>query len=729
MKIRGRIFFFTLGLCSILFQTYLIREFLANYTVNSILLGYAIFIWMAGGTIGVLIGLGRLSTSSMYRYGFNLLSLTVLAGIVFLRLFPKFLGYYPGEIVPLTIKMGIGMISILPSAIISGLLFGNGYCIYQRQLSASKAYLLDIMGFAIGGIMSSVLIFPYIIPFDFFLVSIALLSIFSLLLFGSRLWIFSMLIIALSVTLAAMNVNKAISKLKWAPYEIKAETDSPYGRVTAIQQENQYSVYFNSQKHSTIPDRISSELTVHLPALQLESHDRVLVLGGNIEALSRELKKYDFRKIDYVAIDEELVSTYRELGESKEQDYTVHITDPRNFLRNTETTYDLIILPSVSYGLGISNRFYTNEFFELINKTLNPGGVFCFSLDTGGSYIPQSISMALKSVYNAVSSNFSNYQVIYTPDACFLCSHRAKPFDINPEYYTDRIRGMGITNSFFNPGYIGDILSPFRQTEFMARMESTDIGKSSNTDFRPITSIYAMLSSEELGGSFLSNMMLGISAKPALVFIFGLLGLLLLLVIPFTSHHKVPGFFDLSLITAAVSGFTVMFMELTALELFQSYYGSVYLYISFAIALFMVSNAIGLEIFGFYIRRFKPILPVLISQWVAISLIIMVGILTKLFTTFPDYYGILSIAIIVVSGFCGGMVFSASVETIVMHSPGRSPAFTYGSDLYGAGIAAMVVMPLLLPILGVNWALLLLGVLNSLILMLIFICIKLRVAG
>ena len=87
----------------------------------------------------------------------------------------------------------------------------------------------------------------------------------------------------------------------WNHPNLLASKDSPYGRITVAQSYGQISVFENDAL-AFDTEGTEAEYFCHLAALQHANPEQVLILGGGIEGIVREVQKYKPKRIDYVEL-------------------------------------------------------------------------------------------------------------------------------------------------------------------------------------------------------------------------------------------------------------------------------------------------------------------------------------------------------------------------------------------------------------------------------------------
>lgn len=118
----------------------------------------------------------------------------------------------------------------------------------------------------------------------------------------------------------------------------------------------------------------------HLPLLFHEDVEDVLFVGGGgFTGPKRFLADYDVT-VDVIEHDPDVVETARRFFDVEASDgLTVHVGDGRQFLRETDRTYDLIVLDAFQAGRAPS-RLTTVEFLRLTRDRLSADGVLFANL-------------------------------------------------------------------------------------------------------------------------------------------------------------------------------------------------------------------------------------------------------------------------------------------------------------------------------------------------------------
>ncbi|MHB8841408.1 MAG: fused MFS/spermidine synthase, partial [Candidatus Aquicultor sp.] len=159
--------------------------------------------------------------------------------------------------------------------------------------------------------------------------------------------------------------------------------DDLHGRITVFQAPDGERSLANDGKIEGSNTAYDKQITSLLSLIPLASaHDPkselVIGLGTGITAfagLTGSNVTVDIAEINHAA----LPASRFFIGNSIETNNRAHIyfNDARNYLYTTDKTYDVITSePSYPVSTHVSHLF-TKEFFELVSKRLNKGGVYC----------------------------------------------------------------------------------------------------------------------------------------------------------------------------------------------------------------------------------------------------------------------------------------------------------------------------------------------------------------
>ncbi len=163
--------------------------------------------------------------------------------------------------------------------------------------------------------------------------------------------------------------------------EIVYQTQTPYQELEVIDRGDTRTLFLDGQRHSAMdledPDRHVFEYTryFHMPYLMTEDVDRVLFVGGGgFTGPKRFVEEYD-ATVDVVEIDPEVIDVAEQYFDVEESSQlNVYNGDGRQFLEQTEETYDVIVLDAYKRD-KVPFEMTTVEFMQLTSDRLSADGV------------------------------------------------------------------------------------------------------------------------------------------------------------------------------------------------------------------------------------------------------------------------------------------------------------------------------------------------------------------
>jgi spermidine synthase len=220
---------------------------------------------------------------------------------------------------------------------------------------------------------------------------------FGLLLVGTALWLLrrgdvpglrrEAVAVAVAVLVVAAGVSGTLGVSTGG--EVLYQTQTPYQELEVTQLGDVRTLYLDGQPHSAMdvddPDRHVFEYTryFHLPFLMTENPDdidRVLFVGGGgFTGPTHFAERYNVT-VDVAELDPEVVDTAeRYFGLEESENLQVHNVGGRRFLRQTNHTYDLIVLDAYRKD-KVPFQLTTVEFMRLARDRLDEDGVLFANL-------------------------------------------------------------------------------------------------------------------------------------------------------------------------------------------------------------------------------------------------------------------------------------------------------------------------------------------------------------
>jgi spermidine synthase len=672
------------GISSIAIQIITVREFLSQFAGNEITISLVLFCWLMVGGFGSLVSKYFTKSSvPLYSVISLITALFPLIQIGAIRLFRDSIfihgespGFYPTFFSILAFSA--------PYAFLIGFLLPYSLSVIRRHggaFSSGQLYITDNIGDIAGGILFSFILVYLLSPFQIIVISSSLLILVSLvLLIRAR----GRLLFVVSLILAAVFLYVGLEKgfeLKTLQGQYGADIvsyrESPYGRIVLTREEGQYTLWESGSPIYSSFSITAAEEKVHYPLSQVDPVEDVLLVGGGMGETVDEVMKYSLRRIDYVELDPALITTARSHGllDTRGKVQTV-LADGRTYIATSHHRYSAIILDLPEPDTFQVNRFYTGEFFSSCKKIMTRGGVLSFSLKANPNYLSEEQVKKLSSIYNAAKAHFKQVLLIPGEEIYFLVSDGTLSEDIPLN-----LRERSIATSYIEGFYYGNVTR--ERIRFVN--ESIDPDEPVNTDLRPRV-IHIMF--QEWFRKY------GTSPN-------WFVAVLIALIAVYVSMIRKEEFVLFS------TGFAVMGAEMVILFSYQVLYGSLYLKVGAVITSFLLGLLPGAILGNRWKSRGRD---TLIKAEAGMILLLVIYLVWTAF-----YRAAMQEFVFFLYGFffsvlCG-VQFPVAAEIIgEEHSPA---AGLFAADLVGAGIGTLAIGTLLIPLLGIQAAIMALILLKA----------------
>jgi spermidine synthase len=672
-----------LGIAEILTQLVVIREFLAVFYGNELVIGILLANWLLISGIGSYVGRHVVRIVNKER-------LVILLHIVIALLLPIYLVmirnlynfvFIRGELVGAAQVFIAAFVILLPVCFITGFslpLFSLLYSRKKRPLQIGKVYYLDSLSNIIGGVLFSFILVHYLNAFQVAMIVLILnlvaAIIISVKLHEHVLGPVSLVLLAIGLAVFGLyDLNLITTQQQYSMQEVALAEESKFGRFVVTRTGGQYNFYDNSVPVFSTGDARSAEEKVHYTLLQHLSPERVLLLSGGFSGTTNEALKYRPEFLDYVEMNPLLITSGKRFTDSLEsRKIGIYWMDPRIFVKESGRKYDAVIIDMPDPSTAQSNRFYTVEFFSDVRRILRPNGVVGLSISSGENYMSKETRQLNAAVYNSLLMNFRKILIV-PGDTAYLVASNA---DLAYEYYDN----ITIPAVYVNNDYLEDKITAERVDNAYAALEGHDMV---NRDFRPLAYYY--------------HLQYWLSQFSTSYTIFVVIALLFLVAV----------LWRINALTFAVlnAGFAGISLELVLLFSFQILYGFVYHKLGILITSFMLGLALGawymnkrlpavkkktLSNISAYIAVFSVLLPLLLLYMRSVSSGLLLSAMTNII--FP----LLAIMI----GALVGALFPAAAK-LHFRNPSRTASTLYFYDYAGACIGAILVSVLLIPLLGI----------------------------
>jgi spermidine synthase len=167
--------------------------------------------------------------------------------------------------------------------------------------------------------------------------------------------------------------------------DVVQETETPYQHMRIVDDDGVRTMYLNGGPQSAMdldrPTRyvFGYSSYLHLPMLAVDDPDEVervlFVGGGGFSSPKRYVAEYPNVTVDVVELDPAVVRAAKEHFRVEESDrFRIHTADGRVFLRDSNRTYDVIVLDAFR-STQVPYHLTTVEFMDLVADRLDDDGV------------------------------------------------------------------------------------------------------------------------------------------------------------------------------------------------------------------------------------------------------------------------------------------------------------------------------------------------------------------
>ena len=744
--------FFLLGLSATITQVICIREFLVVFYGNEICLGVILASWLAG------ISLGAWLAGVLIERIKNLV-LPFLLSLITLSMVPPFqihlirtlrgtLHVATGEYIGLVPLIISSFLLIIPFSFLIGFIFPFACRLLMKggtppAIQIGLVYIVESLGSVIGGLAVSLYLLSRFPPFEIcsFFALLLLANAFSLSFTLARgktkvcMTTFSLFFFLLCVLLLTSNIFKSLDEQsitkRWNTLNpgitLVASQESKYQYISLARQEAQYSLFGNGQWISSFPDDYQSASLAHFLLTEHPDPQDVLLIGGGVEGIIKEILKHPVSRLDYVEIDPKLIDTALPYLPPQDQEalrdkrVKVFYADGRYLVKMTVQKYDEIIINLPDPSTAMLNRYYTVDFFQEAKRILKPEGLLVIGVSSSSNYFGREVSDYAGSVYDSLQAVFHSIVVSPGEKNWFFASDQKNRATFDVEGLKERYLKRGIDSPYFTP-YHFQLLLPRDRVEFTERSFRERIHRVLNTDLQPITYFYNLV----LWGIFSGERGRGTILQAVReigwywFFLPPILILCLRLLYLTVSRGKRRGPLTFNCLWAiGTTGFTGMALEIILIFSFQNIYGYIYQQIGIIVALFMLGLALGSYGMNLMMSRFESGLKTLItieSMLVAYPLILpsLLMVISRSLTGSLIISEPCFMLLVTTAGVLTGLEFPLVARLYLTKEggSGKVAGMVDSADHLGACLGALFTGTIFVPILGLQVSCVFMGLLN-----------------
>ncbi|MGB9234157.1 MAG: fused MFS/spermidine synthase, partial [Terriglobales bacterium] len=519
----------------------------------------------------------------------------------------------------------------------------------------------------------------------------------------------------------------------WPGFRVVETRNSVYGNLAVVETGGIRSLLENGLVMFNAPDPAAAEEAVHFALLEHPAPKTLLLIGGGAGgSLLQALQHPSLERVDYVELDPTVLDLaekyFPEQWAVARADPRVHVhhADGRLFLKTTQQVFDVIIVNLPAPQTAQLNRFYTSDFFREAAEKLADGGVFSFQLHAAEEYVSPDLSTFLRCIVKSLHEAFPVVQTIPGDIVHFFAAKRDGVLAANSAELLARLRARHLKTSYVREYYIPFRMMPDRVADLeqnIRPLADTPI----NRDLAPIAYYFGV----ELWSAQFNRQYQHFFESAARIQFGRLLGwtavvlLAIATIILFWPQPaaQVPG---ISGFCAAVTGLTIISLEVLLLLGFQAIYGYVYHQLAILIAVFMTGMALGSWSRLRFVRSSSGMdFPrAALSQLAGVQILAALSPLL-LYLFLNALAGVRSLdmlvlasrilfpALALLAGTLGGYEFALAADIFLANeAPPASMGAFYGVDLLGACVGAFMLSAFLLPLFGFRKAAIFIAAVN-----------------
>ena len=515
--------------------------------------------------------------------------------------------------------------------------------------------------------------------------------------------------------------------------------DTPYQHLDMLRYREEYSLFGNGHLLFSLRAKRSEEagdwnraVFPHFAMLQrLDAGARVVLVGGGSRGYLADLLEHDPDRIDWVEVDRDLVDMASRFMLPEDRNpfsstrVRFHAADGRSFIRRCPAaSVDLVVLDVPDPVDANLNRYYTLEFFRACRRILRRGGALVLHMTCQPNFIGEAMRKRNGSVYAALRKVFP--RVLVTPGALsFMAAGDGESgITADPEELAARYRARGIESPRFNPylfytWFVPDTVHWINEEVFGAGLKKGDFLL--NRDDKPVAYLceaqhHAALAAVPGEGGLLHEAEtffsgVGEGTVPRLPrrlpLLFLALGLLLALLAHFRNRRGDRAGASrpargLCFLTALVTGFCGIVLEVGVLMVFQNLSGHLYSRLGLVIAAYMAGLSAG-ALLGAGRRK----APSRGFKAAAVCMAAGVGgcllLSSPLGRVLPESWGVLPAFFLVTGllGAAGGAAFRA-VSLALARDGREAGGGVYALDILGTCLGGWQAGGILIPAFGIR---------------------------
>ncbi len=477
-------------------QVVLLRELMMVFHGNELSFGVILGAWMVWVGIGSRIA-GRIGDDVEERSLLRIISASVLvvlpASIVAIRLLRGLFPVQPGAYLSVADIVGSAFAVTAPVGLLLGVQFVVLARIWRRAdqavdtAGAGKTYIGEALGHTVGGMLFSLALVHLLNSFQIAVAAGIAMGLAALPATWSsrvpttrpRRWGHRLLpaLLALAFVLIPFleSVDQWAYEQQWSHFyprhELLSVYQSRHGTVSVAGREDQRSFFqsgnllFSAAGRPGNPSPSPSPYeeheavaAAHLAMVQHPSPKRVLLIGGGLRGMLREIVRHPVEHVDYVELDPVVTEAARThlsdetVAPLDRDDVRLIHGDGRFFVKRASEEYDLIIVDGPDPTTAALNRYYTKEFFQEARGILAPEGVLAIGATSTPDLRSSPVRNRNATIYHTLRTVFPDVLPAGERHLHFFAATEPGLTSYDPSILRARYEARGIQAPGFSPG-------------------------------------------------------------------------------------------------------------------------------------------------------------------------------------------------------------------------------------------------------------------------------------
>lgn len=745
-------FVLAMGFFAITSQTLLFREFITSFESNDIAVALFFgswFLWIA--VSAWLFGQWKSVAVISARYIKILLLFYIPAFILQLILIlqaREIAGIASYSLFPIKSMLLMAAVVNFPVSFMTGILFPAAcrWLTENNEIPVSKVYLLEAVGSVSGGLAVTIMLYFEFNCIMIFLLSTLLISIavyfvskqesnksvplnqgrnamvttgISILLFKPNCLL---LVPALIIIMIAGRMDKPIihqiQEIKWT----KLLPASTYkGSFATAQGEYLYG-YYNEQwiivrdgaVCTSLPDKETAAETIAINLCQQPEAENILVIGSGINLCDKLSESFQIKHISWFLPDPKFIEKVNafipEASQVNNKKVTFLKDDIRTFLRENKQPFDAVIINLPNPESSSLNRYFTVEFFELIRKNLSRNGVVGVQISGGENVIGAELAYIGASVKETLKNVFPKIVIKAGEITWFIASENEEITD-NPQVLSKNFAKFAGAEKIFPPTGLYSLYLPERSADAWKIYNSVDLPRKllENRDAEPRVYLYELLLACKQSGINAVRQFRNILFSGSAPFMISALVFMLIWIFYAKGMKDCAGVGENSLLIL-ISGLLGIGTAIVLMFLYQTRYGSLFLYIGLISSLFMI----GLSAGAFLARNLTVSGKISNDSLMFWTIPVQVAVFALI--AYGGSYEWNHVAFgmaFLLPGFCNGIYFPIAAARLnkTERTSEKAGSMLENADHLGATVGALITGLCLIPILGTRQTLIFFAIL------------------